>query len=183
MSKKKIIIIVVVVLVVLLAIGGAGSGNNQNSNTNQNSSTTEQTAATGASPKMSIDSMTDDLNVDSYSVDDSGVTFNFAYTSDEKNYLNCEPTYFKYGDSSSSMTYDKEQDKYFAKGITFYQDGEENKSGLITLNGGAKTTVKFTVDGFTKAQEYDGFEFHFDLKYSGASQRTIKDDNIKVHVS
>ena len=43
--------------------------------------------------------------------------------------------------------------------------------------------MKFSVDDFDKAQDYDGFDIYFNLKYSGSWSGEMKDDYVKVHVS
>ncbi len=194
--KKKVLIAIGVVLV-LAAIGGAlpennakgtdaGSSAESVSETKKDSDTSEKAenkTPEEKKPEASIDTLLDDIKVDSYNVDDSGVTLNLSFDSAESDYVSCDISHFEYAGKKVYMTYDSDQDKYSAPGIKCEENGEASDWGGFQLQGGAKTTVKFSVDDFSKMQDYDGFNIYFNLKYSGSWSGEMKDDYVKVHVS
>lgn len=194
--KKKVLIALGVILV-LAAIGGTLPENESKSanagSSTQNASETQKddSAAQKAEdktpeetgPKASIDTLLDDIKVDSYTVDESGVTLNLSFDSSESDYVSCDISRFEYAGKKVYMGYDSEQDKYSAPGIKFEENGKASDWGGVQLQGGSKTTVKFSVDDFDKAQDYDGFDIYFNLKYSGSWSGEMKDDYVKVHVS
>lgn len=196
MDKKKKIAIAIGIILVLAIIGGQSSQSNEQKETNapetqttaenQNSntpSTNSEKESGEKAIKVKTDAIMDDIKVASCSADDTGVTVELSYNSDEKNLIYSKATRFEYGGNSHYLEYSSEKDAYLADGVTFEENGELARAGAFELNGGSKTTLKFSVDSFVEAKDYDGFTVYFDLKYSGASNGTIKDDYIKFRVS
>lgn len=194
MEKKKKIAIAIGVVLVLVIIGSLSP---QSNNQDTNNVATPQTTAEGSandssatdntekekSPQVKVDAMMDEIKVTSYSADDTGVTVDLSYNGNKQNLIYCKATRFEYGGNSYYLNYDPEKDAYSAGGVTFEENGEFNKFGSFELTGGSKTSLKFSVDGFTEVKDYDGFIAYFDLKYSGTFTGEIKDDYIKVRVS
>lgn len=181
MSKGKKALIITAVLLVLAAIGNAmPQESTQGADTAAGTDGKQATTAAADSPTAKLDYSLDDVKVDSYSVDDDGVTLNLSYDSDKNNYVQLEITYLHLGKKSVRFNYDSSTDKYVADGFQLEQDGKPNDMGLIQLQGGSKTTVKFSADDAKKASDYDTFEAHFDMNYSGSWRGTIKDDYVKV---
>lgn len=194
--KKKVLIAIGVILV-LAAIGGAlpennGKGTDAGSSAESVSETKKDSGASEKAgnkapeekePRASVDTQLDDIKVDSYTIDDSGVTLNLSFDSAENDCVSCEISRFEYAGKKVYMTYDSDQDKYSAPGVNFEENGETSDWGGFQLQGGSKTAVKFSVDDFSKMQDYDGFDIYFNLKYSGSWSGEMKDDYVKVHVS
>ncbi len=186
MSKKKIIMIAAAAILVLAAIGSGMSQNGGQTTASSTSQKSEQQTATTETkaPTVKVDAVTDLVKVNSYTVDDTGVTVDVSFDNGKQaDGVNVEVTRFKYGDKDVNMIYDKSTDKYAANGVTFTEGGKVSEFGSFFLNSGSSTTLKFSVDGFTKASDYDGFAVYFDLKYSGSFTGEIKDDYIKFSVS
>lgn len=183
LKKFAPVIVVVLVLIVIAAGSGSGSSGSSTTEASTEAATTEAVTEEASTPTAKLDTMMDDVKVASYTVDETGVTLELSYDSADTDYITAEVTSFEYGDKQVQMTYDSDQDKYAAAGVTFETDGDANDFGSVQLQGGSTVTVKFSVDGFSKAKDYDGFAIYFDLKYSGSFSGEIKDDYVKVSIS
>lgn len=196
MDKKKKIAIAVGIVLVLAIIGGQSSQSNEQkqssapeaqttteSQNNDTTSTEIEKETSEKTPNVKIDALMDKLKVTSCSADDTGVTVELYYDDNEKNFVYCKATRFEYGEATHYLTYDSEKDAYLADSVTFEQNGEMDKLGSFELYGGSRTTLKFSVEEFAEAKDYDGFTAYFDLKYAGDFNGEMKDERIKVRVS
>lgn len=198
-NKKKLLVIAGVILA-LAIVGGSVSGAGNGDDAAESATTVEAEAATGIKgdepdaastsesaeghvPQVTTDSTLDDIKVDSCAVADDGVTFELSYDSADTNWITCVINRFEFGDKTVSMRYDSERDAYVADGITFMDDGEPSDFGSFQLQGGTKKSVKFVVDGFGSARDYDGFKLYVDEVFSGSWSGEFKDEYVTVHVS
>ena len=177
MSKNKLIIIVVAVIVILAAIGcGSSQSGNQ--------AATQDSTSEANTPTVRVDCGLDSTDITSCSVDDSGVTIEiYDNESNTENLTLYEVSKYEFGGNTVYSKYDSEKDKYVAKGVTLTIDGEESLFGSVELYGGESATLKFSVEEFTKAEDYDGFVIYMNQRFAGTYNGVLKDLALTVHVS
>ena len=54
---------------------------------------------------------------------------------------------------------------------------------MVKLYGGQSATLKFTVEEFTKAEDYDGLKIYMNQRFAGTFNGEMKDLTLTVHVS